>query len=369
MGRPAPRRAPRPSGHAPGPPMRSTSCCSASAAWAAPSATPSTPSGCPTCLIERDPDIVKALRARGIAACLRGRGQRGILEAAGAEQARLVVVALPDGDRARLAVRHARGLNPARAGPGPRPRSRRRRGGWRAAGASVVVQPEVEAAATLIRHALVRLDLPADRVLAYLDRFRDAMELGHRDPPGRPDGLPRGARRSPLRAWRTLADQSLREARIRERSGSPSSRSAGRRRRGPEPFGRDLVRAGDRLRVFGLPDQIEAFRAEADTPAYVLTSPVTRPPCSRRSRRERAGPRCRASLPPGSPGAARHSPPECSRGRSSTRRTRPRIADVVEEFDPITWRPRPQPGCQPRSAIRTAPIAISSTLPTWKEAW
>ena len=29
----------------------------------------------------------------------------------------------------------------------------------------------------------------------------------------------------------------------------------------------------------------------------------------------------------------------------------------------------PQPGFQPRSTMRAAPMPISSTLPTWKEPW
>ncbi|MEK8036221.1 MAG: TrkA C-terminal domain-containing protein [candidate division NC10 bacterium] len=61
-----------------------------------------------------------------------------------------------------------------------------------------------------------------------------------------------------------LADQSLREARIRERLGVTVvavTRADGEVLLNPDPD--TIARAGDRMRVFGLPEQIAAFRAEA----------------------------------------------------------------------------------------------------------
>ena len=60
-------------------------------------------------------------------------------------------------------------------------------------------------------------------MLAYLERFRGAMELAAREERLAPDTLPRVA--EVVLGQGTLADQSLSEARIRERLGSPSSRS------------------------------------------------------------------------------------------------------------------------------------------------
>ncbi len=79
-----------------------------------------------------------------------------------------------------------------------------------------MIQPEVEAAATLIRHALRRLRLPQERVLAYLDRFHRAMMLEAEAGPSR-DHLPQIA--DITLGPGELADRSLREARIRERLG------------------------------------------------------------------------------------------------------------------------------------------------------
>lgn len=135
--------------------------------------------GRPYIAIETDPEIVKGLRARGLPCLYGDASNRTILEAAGAAHAALAVVALPEVERVHLAVSHLRTLRPdlpilARAhDPGARDR-------LLDAGASEVIQPELEAASTLIRHALRRLALPRDAVLEYLERFR-------RDPsaPGR----------------------------------------------------------------------------------------------------------------------------------------------------------------------------------------
>jgi CPA2 family monovalent cation:H+ antiporter-2 len=63
-------------------------------------------------VIERDPDIVRGLRSRGVPCLFGDAAQPRILEEAGSGRASLVVVALPEMDRAQLAVRGVRGLNP-----------------------------------------------------------------------------------------------------------------------------------------------------------------------------------------------------------------------------------------------------------------
>jgi CPA2 family monovalent cation:H+ antiporter-2 len=215
-------------------------------------------------VIERDPDIVRGLRSRGVPCLFGDAAQPRILEEAGSGRASLVVVALPEMDRAQLAVRGVRALSPqvpilARA------HSASGREGLADSGATEVIQPELEAAATLIRHALRELALPQQRVLDYLTRFRRAMNPNGADARG---GLG-GAEALPevhevtLGAG-ALADLSLGEARVRERFGVTVV-SVGR------PDGQAVVnpsadtrlRPGDRLRVFGLPEQVDAFRREA----------------------------------------------------------------------------------------------------------
>jgi K+/H+ antiporter YhaU regulatory subunit KhtT len=124
-----------------------------------------------------------------------------------------------------------------------------------------VIQPEQEAAATLIRHALGRLALPRGPVLDYLERFRRAMDV-EGDVPA--EILP-GVRQVTIAAGE-LADQSLREARIRERFGvtvvsvdRPGDPTL------LHPAADTVLRPGDVVRVFGLPAQIAAFASVAAT--------------------------------------------------------------------------------------------------------
>jgi CPA2 family monovalent cation:H+ antiporter-2 len=132
-------------------------------------------------------------------------------------------------------------------------------------GATEVIEPELEAAATLIRHALRKLSLPQTRVLEYLTRFRGAMNPAGAEPgagSGTAEALPEVHEIALIAG--ALADLSLGEARIRERFGVTVvsvERPGGDAVLNPSADTR--LRAGDRLRVFGLPEQVAAFRHEA----------------------------------------------------------------------------------------------------------
>ena len=131
----------------------------------------------------------------------------------------------------------------------------------RAKGATEIIQPELEASATLIRHALAALGLPKDRTIAYLERYRSAMERADAGDAAAAVPLPE-VRELTLRKG-GVADQSLSDARIRERFGVTvvAVRRADGLVLNPPP--ETTLRAGDVVRVFGLPDQIEAFAAES----------------------------------------------------------------------------------------------------------
>ena len=218
--------------------------------------------GVPYVVIETDPDVVKSLRARGVPAVFGDAAQRIILAAAQAEHAALVILTVPETDRARLAVRRVRALNPtipilARA------HDLAGRDRLAEEGAAEAIQPELETATTLIRHALERLSLPRDRVLAYLNRYRGAMESV--DSGGEIPGaaLPR-LHEVTLRGG-SLVDQSLREAHVRERFGVTVV--AVTRANGEtvlHPTADTVLRAGDRLRLFGLSPQIDALLAGSE---------------------------------------------------------------------------------------------------------
>jgi K+:H+ antiporter len=218
--------------------------------------------GIPYVAIETDPDIVKSLRARNVPAVFGDSAQRVILAAAQTDRAALVILAIPESDRARLAVSRIRALNPdapilARVLDAE----------WRArlmeAGAAEVIQPEEEAASTLIRHALERLALPRERVLAYLSRFRTAMEHAEAAAADAGTGLPL-IREVRLKGGSPVG-RPLGETRMRERFGVMLVRVT--RHNGEvvlQPTAETVLRAGDRLRLFGLPRQIDAMLDATD---------------------------------------------------------------------------------------------------------
>ena len=215
----------------------------------------------PYIVIEPDAGIIRGLRERGVPCVFGDATRRRVLERAGTAGATLVVVALPEIDRANMVVRNVRTLNQD-APVLVRSHDPSALDALLRAGATEIIQPEVEAAATLIRHALRRLALPQDRVLAYLDRFHRAMVLGAAADVSTRDHLPQLADIS-LGAG-ALADQSLREARIRERLGvTVVAITHAEGDTVVNPSAETILRAGDRVRVFGLPEQIAAFRGEA----------------------------------------------------------------------------------------------------------
>jgi CPA2 family monovalent cation:H+ antiporter-2 len=218
--------------------------------------------GVPYSVIERDPEICAQLRARGIPCVFGDAAHRELLERAGVERATLVIVALPAIERARLAVAAVRALRPdvpllARA------HRRAEAEALRAKGATEIIQPELEASATLIRHALAALGLPKDRTIAYLERYRSAMERADAGATATV-ALPE-VRELALGAG-GVTDRSLRDARIRERFGVTvvAIRRADGLVLNPPPD--TMLRAGDVVRVFGLTDQIEAFATAAGGP-------------------------------------------------------------------------------------------------------
>ena len=245
---------------------RATSSCAASAASAARSARRSRRSACRYVAIESDPDVVAGCAARAVP-CLFGDAAQGAAGGAGMARALLVVVALPEGDRARPTVRRSPAPQSPRAHPGAGARCGDREG-LEGAGATEMIEPKVEAAATLIRHALRELALPPDEVLDYLARFRGAMGAVTGGGPGgavHPDHPLPEVREITL-ATGALADLTLGEARVRERFGVTVVSGGAAKRRDPllNPSADTVLRARDRLRVFGLPEQIDAFRLETE---------------------------------------------------------------------------------------------------------
>ena len=128
----------------------------------------------PYVVIEVDPDIVETLRTRGIF-CLFGDAiHERILQEADIQSASLVILTLPEGNKNQLIIRNIRCQNPS-VSILTRSHSRTEHEALLKAGASEIIQPELEASATMIRHALDYLKLPTDQTSAYLQRFREAV--------------------------------------------------------------------------------------------------------------------------------------------------------------------------------------------------
>jgi monovalent cation:H+ antiporter-2, CPA2 family len=220
----------------------------------------------PYLVVDTDPDAIRGLASRGIPSLYGDAQQERILEHAGLSGAVALIVTLAEANAAYGIVRTARSLHPgipilARAGS---PEEQQR---LRAAGVTGVVQPRLEGAAYLIQETLARLGLPAARADAYLNRFRQAMDLPVRQGPPGPDVLPE-VREVQLTDSAELVDQSLREAGVRERFGVlvlAVRRADGTNEVTPSP--ETHLRPGDRLRVFGLPAQLAAFEAATVDPA------------------------------------------------------------------------------------------------------
>lgn len=126
-------------------------------------------------VIDRNPDIIRRLQVRHTACLYGDASHRELLVKARAADASLIIVALPEIEPAALTVGRIRDLNPkvqilARA----HGLAEAERLG--ALGATEVIQPEVEASATLIRHTLTWFGVPKDHILDYVVQYRQSME-------------------------------------------------------------------------------------------------------------------------------------------------------------------------------------------------
>lgn len=125
----------------------------------------------PYAVVDLDPAATRFGRERGAVIAVFGdAGNERILRRAGAGEARLAVI--PDFDAAHRCVRALRTLRPDL----PvivRVHHERYRVEMVEAGASEVIQPEVEAALTFVRHSLDQLGVEHQASRRYLERIRD----------------------------------------------------------------------------------------------------------------------------------------------------------------------------------------------------
>ncbi len=129
----------------------------------------------PYVVIDQNPDAIRRLQIRGTPCLYGDSSHRELLIKAGTADSSLIIVALPDIDSSALAVARIRDLNAsvpilARV-HGPAEAER-----LTALGVTEIIQPEIETSATLIRHALTWFGVPKDRILDYVEHYRQPME-------------------------------------------------------------------------------------------------------------------------------------------------------------------------------------------------
>lgn len=211
----------------------------------------------PYVVIEIDPDIVKTLRSRGIPAIYGDPARPTILQHANASKASLVIIAVPASERSVLTADNVRRFNshvPIIA----RAQGKQDRDALVGSGVNEVVQPEAEASMTMIRHALDYLKLPPSETVSYLSEFRSSVELAHYEPRDGVAELPEVRRIAIQPNMRTVG--SIGDYRVRERFGVTILTITKHNQKpmmNPAPTTR--LEIGDRIRVFGQPEQIRAF--------------------------------------------------------------------------------------------------------------
>lgn len=129
----------------------------------------------PYVVIDRNPDAIRRLQVRGTPCLYGNASHRELLVKAGAADASLIIVALPEIESAALVVARMRDLNPkvpilARAHGSTEAEQ------LSALGVTEVIQPDVETSATLIRHSLTWFGIPKDRILDYVEQYRQSAE-------------------------------------------------------------------------------------------------------------------------------------------------------------------------------------------------
>jgi CPA2 family monovalent cation:H+ antiporter-2 len=125
----------------------------------------------PCLVIDLDPAVISSLRDQGIPSIYGDAGSWEVLSQAGLREAALLIIAMPDPVAARLALDHARWINP-QLDVVARIHSDFEGDFLREGGASELVRPELEASIELVRYTMCRLGLPEDKVQDFIGNWR-----------------------------------------------------------------------------------------------------------------------------------------------------------------------------------------------------
>ena len=219
----------------------------------------------PRLVVEADPARIDQLTKQSVPTLFGDAANSEILQHAGLNRARALVVTVPDDTAASIIVAAARRqceTLPIIARAGSQQAARR----LAAFGATEIVLPEVEGGVQVMRQTLLLLDFPVREVHLYTEAIR-RQQLEHTDVRDERvrvlDQLVNAARDLEI-GWVTLgqqsalAGQSLADAQLRARTGASVVALArdGKLSSNPDPA--TTLQAGDHLAVIGSPEQLAA---------------------------------------------------------------------------------------------------------------
>jgi monovalent cation:H+ antiporter-2, CPA2 family len=218
----------------------------------------------PRLVVEADPARLDKLRELGVPVLYGDASSSEILDHAGLDRARAVVITLPD-DAAALAV----AVTVKKDSPDLKIVARAST--WdgarrlKAAGVDDVVRPELEGGIEIVRRTLLDLDLPMNDVQQYVDVVRqDGLEESERPSVSQARVLDQlvSATRGLAVVWveidaeSTVAGHSIGESRLRSRTNASIVGIASGSSVIVNPGPSEILRPGARVAIIGQPDQI-----------------------------------------------------------------------------------------------------------------
>jgi len=222
----------------------------------------------PYTVVDLDPEATREARTRSASAIFGDAGKESILHHAGADRARLAVVAIPEFEAARrcvIALRAIRQDLPILV----RVHQQHQHAALSEAGATEVIQPEVEAALTIVRHSLDLLGVDHRLARRHMEGAR-----AHWPEAARVEDMFSEALMAQEMTVRdhALIGQSIELTYIRERSGAAIVSIT--RADGHEvvnPRAEEKLHLGDRILAIGSQEQLDTLRricGELGVPDY-----------------------------------------------------------------------------------------------------
>jgi CPA2 family monovalent cation:H+ antiporter-2 len=236
----------------------------------------------PLLVVENDPKRAVAFENRGVPTLFGDAANSEVLNHAGLERARVLVVTLPDEAATEMVVSAARRIAqnlPVVARAATRSGVQR----LHEMGAGDVIHPELEGGLEVVRHTLLALGFSADQVQPYTDAVRRDQYDIDRFTPGETQALDqmRNTVRGLDIVWRRVDEdspivgQTLAEADLRARTGASViaiiKSEQGHSWVVPNPKSSTRFERNDLVGLIGDPAQIAALDA-------LLASPAERPP-------------------------------------------------------------------------------------------